>query len=407
MLNVLFLLTQDLESPSGLGRYLPLASELTRLGHQVNIAALNADYDALPKRQIETNGISVQYVAPMHVIKRGNLKAYYPAHKLLAVTARATLALTSAALSNPADIIHIAKPHPMNSIAGLAGKLLRGRRLFLDCDDYEAGSTRFSGNWQRSGVTFFEKRIPHAVEAVTTNTRFMANNLVRWGIPEEMIKYLPNGVDRGRFAAPNPRLVDALKTKLGLIRKKVILYIGSLSLPSHPVDLLLDAFPTVLGAIPESYLLVVGGGEDYDLLRAQADRLGIQETTRFIGRVPPEDVPLYYALADVSVEPVHDDDAARGRSPLKLFESWACGTPFITADVGDRRALIGDPPAGQLTRPSDVGALAEAIIHVLSNPAEAQNMRDTGLNRVESYYWDKLVLRLESVYQQQIPRAEI
>ena len=31
-MRIIFLLTQDLESPSGLGRYWPLAKELARLG---------------------------------------------------------------------------------------------------------------------------------------------------------------------------------------------------------------------------------------------------------------------------------------------------------------------------------------------------------------------------------------
>jgi len=35
-MRILFLLTQDLESPSGLGRYLPLAKELGKLGNTVN-----------------------------------------------------------------------------------------------------------------------------------------------------------------------------------------------------------------------------------------------------------------------------------------------------------------------------------------------------------------------------------
>ena len=43
-MRIHFLLTQDLESPSGLGRYFPMARELVRLGHQVTISALHSDY---------------------------------------------------------------------------------------------------------------------------------------------------------------------------------------------------------------------------------------------------------------------------------------------------------------------------------------------------------------------------
>ena len=38
-MRILFLLTQDLESPSGLGRYLPLAKELGKLGRYAGMDA--------------------------------------------------------------------------------------------------------------------------------------------------------------------------------------------------------------------------------------------------------------------------------------------------------------------------------------------------------------------------------
>lgn len=124
----------------------------------------------------------------------------------------------------------------------------------------------------------------------------------------------------------------------------------------------------------------------------------MQERTIFTGRVPPNEVGQYYALADLSIDPVFDNDAARGRSPLKLFESWACGVPFITADVGDRRELVGDPPAGIVTRPGDEGALADAIINILRDPALADQLKKRGYQRVQEFSWDRLAQKMESVY---------
>ncbi len=68
-MKILFLLTQDLESPAGVGRYFPWAQGLARLGHQVSIAALHANYAALKKTHFEAGGVDIQYVAQMHVLK--------------------------------------------------------------------------------------------------------------------------------------------------------------------------------------------------------------------------------------------------------------------------------------------------------------------------------------------------
>jgi hypothetical protein len=47
MSKITFLLTQDLESPSGLGRYWPMARYLAALGHQVKIGALHSNFNSL------------------------------------------------------------------------------------------------------------------------------------------------------------------------------------------------------------------------------------------------------------------------------------------------------------------------------------------------------------------------
>jgi glycosyltransferase involved in cell wall biosynthesis len=398
--RILFLLTQDLESPTGLGRYLPLAQGLKRLGHQVSIAALHGNFNSLQEKRFDLEGVDIHYVGQMHVLKQGSQKQYYPAHQLLSISLSATWSLSQAALNMPADIVHIGKPHPMNSLAGILCKYLKGKTLFLDCDDFEAASNRFGSAWQRWGVTWFENNMPRHVRHITTHTTYVRDRMRARGIPAERISFLPNGVDPRRFPAPDPGELDALRTRLGLVGKKVVAFIGSLSLPSHPVDLLLEAFGILHQRLPEAVLLLVGGGEDYQSLETQARELDLEQAVRFCGRISPDQVSLYYHLADVSVDPVHDNDAARGRSPLKMFESWVCGVPFVTADVGDRGMLLGDPPAGILARPGDPNALAQAILVVLEHTELSQTLRQCGLERVPEYYWDHLAEKLDGIYRQ-------
>ncbi len=397
-MRILFLLTQDLESPAGVGRYFPLARELVRLGHQVSIAALHADFDALSQTRLKHDGVDIRYVAPMHVRKRNHYKLYYPTSQLFPLVARATWALSRAALGTPADIIHIGKPHPMNGLAGLIARYAQGRRIFLDCDDYEAVTGHFSGTWQRRVVAFFEDHLPHHVHHITTNTYFLRDRLLALGVPPECITYLPNGVDHARFMPPPLAQVEERRAALGLVGKRVVAFIGSLSKPSHPVDLLLDAFLLVQRAQSQTALLIVGGGEEFEPLQAKVRAMGLESSVRFCGRIPASEVPIYYHLADVSVDPVYDDDIARSRLPLKMFESWVCGVPFVTGDVGDRRLVLGTPPAGILTKPGDPASLAEAILQILGCPELATSLRQRGLERAELFSWDRLARKLEAVY---------
>lgn len=400
-LSIAYLLTQSLESPSGLGRYWPLARSVAKQGHRVEIFALHPDFQPGMTQPFDRDGVRIQYVAPMHVMKRGSAKTYYSPLGLAQVGLAAAWQLTQAAIRTQARILHVGKPHPMNGLAGLAGRALGGRRLFVDCDDYETGSNRFTASWQRRGVAFFETRLPRAARAVTTNSTFMRDNLIAWGVAAEKIVYIPNGVDLDRFAENPTDAITARRADLGLDGKKVVVYLGSLSLANHAVDLLLEAFVEVISQEPQAALLIVGGGEDYDRLCRLAEALGIADFVRFTGRVPPEDAGVYYRLGNVSVDPVRDDAAARGRSPLKLFESWACGVPFVTADIGDRRTLIGEPPAGILTQPGDRSSLAQGVLAALSDRERARRLSELGLSRSRQFAWDVLSQTVVEMYRRE------
>jgi len=398
-MRILFLLTQDLESPSGLGRYFPLAKGLAQNGHRVTIAALHPNFKSLKERRFQQDGVAVRYLSPMHVRKDEHGKCYYIWPALLGIGLLATLRLTWAALTIPADLILLAKPHPMNSLAGLLAKWLRRRRLILDCDDYEAASGNFSHVWQKWLVARFEQSVPHLADQITTHTAFMAGKLTEWGAPEEKISMLPNPIDLERFRNFNPVQTQQLAERWNLSESKVVLFAGSLSLASHAVDRLLEAFAIVQSIQPQSRLLLVGDGEDRPALKQMARRLGIYPKTIFAGRIPPDQMGAVYRLGTLSVDPVRDDDACRGRSPVKMLESWACGLPFVTADVGQRQALMGQPPAGLLVKQYSADALAEGILYLLQNRRQAEIFRQRGLERVARFSCRQMAAQMEPLLQ--------
>jgi glycosyltransferase involved in cell wall biosynthesis len=397
-MRILFLLTQDLESPAGIGRYFPWAKALVQRGHQVSIAALHADYAHVNQRHFVRDGVDIRYLAQMHVLKRGNQKVYFSTPKLIYYTLRATCSLIRTGLVIPADIIHLGKPQPMNSLAGWIAKKLRGRVLFVDCDDLETANNRFGGGWQRWVVSFFERKIPLQADQVTTHTHVLVEQLLTLGIPNSRITYLPHGFDRLRFANPSSAEVDDLREKLGIKGKQVIIYVGSMSLGSHAVDLLLDAFAIFKQSHPESILVLVGGGEDYDVLRNKTHEMGLDSTVIFCGRVPANEAPIYYQLGNVSIDPIPDNPSGRASLSLKMIETWASGIPLITVDVGDRRNILGDPPAGVIVEPGAPVALAHAIGNIFDQPELAKILVERGRKRSNEFTWDRLAEKMESVY---------
>lgn len=403
-MKITFLLTQSLESPGGAGRFFPLASALTERGHAVKILALHHNYAQASPRRFVRDGVDVHYVGQMHVRKTGNRKYYYSPLKLLWVTAVATLKLTWAALVTPSDIIHVCKTQPMNGVAARIVNLLRRTPVFLDSDDYEAVNNRFGGVWQQRIVAWFENWMPSFASGITVNTSFLVNHFQQLGYPINQIALVPNGADRKRFAildSPDATgHIDDLRRSLNLMpHHRIIVYIGSMSLTSHAVDLLLEAFAQVQIQEPDALLLLIGSGEDIDYLKQLSQKLNINDFVRFVGRVPVDNIPFYYRLGELTVDPLLDSLPAQSSLSLKLVESIVAGVPCVTADIGDRRSIVGS--AGIAVTPNDAAALAKGILTILHDPALAEGMRHATRKLRETLWWDVRAQEFVCLYPQQ------
>lgn len=368
-MRILFAITTDLESPAGLGRYLPWAKQLAQDGHEVHIAALHQDLGRVTQHHFQVDGVQVHYVGQMHVRKQGDTTLYFGPVRLVWTILHGAFALARQAMRIAPDVIHVGKPHPQNVFAGLvAGRILGRRLLLLDYDDLEAESNHTSNGMQRRTLAWLERWFPRRCDGVTTHTRFLADRLLAAGVPAPRILRLPSAVDAARFRPVDPAQVAQRRRQLGLDASQfVVIYVGSFSLANHPVDLLLQAFALLAQNHPQARLLLVGGGPDLESLRRLAETLGIAQRCHFLGRVPADQIPVLFALADVSVDPVHKDPVAEARWPLKIIESLAVGVPVVTGKIGDRGEMLG--AAGLLVQPGDAAALAQGLGRVLADPA--------------------------------------
>jgi glycosyltransferase involved in cell wall biosynthesis len=361
------------------------------------VLALHPDYERLTQRHLNREGVDVRYVGQMHVRKTGSQKRYFNLLRLLWVAGAATLKLTWAAFATPSDRFHIGKPHPMNGLAALA-LLAFGREVYLDCDDYEAASNRFGTEWQRRVVAWFEDHLPRWVRGVTVNTTFMMERL-RPLVPQNReIVLIPNAVDAGRFHEPVPETMAQVRQRHDLEGRPLIAYVGSMSLTNHAIDLLLESFAqVVVKQVPQAALMFVGGGEDLAVLKEMANEWGIAKSVCFTGRIPPEQVPAYYAAADIAVDPVRDDDVARARSPLKLYESLAMGTPIVTGNVGDRHRALQDNES-MLVPAGDAHALGERLVALLEDSTACERLRKWATEHRQQFFWENRVEELVRLY---------
>ena len=398
--HLVMLLTQDLNSPSGLGRYFPFAKYLVRQNYHVTILALHSNIEAEKTRDFWDQGVHIRYVSQMHVLKIHNRTEYFPVIELIKVVINATKRLTQEAMKESPDLVFVGKPHPMNGIAGLRVARSKSVPLILDCDDYEAESNKTNHIWQKTVLRCFEDSLPKMADLVTTNTYFNKDRIQKLGVDEKKIHYIPNGVDTDRFQSASVDRLKSLRDSLGLGNNKVVGYFGSLNLANHPVDLLVKSFARVYQNNEKVRLLIVGGGGDMERLRALVKELNIEKGVVFTGRVDPNEINAYYQLADVSVDPVNDTLADRGRCPLKIFESWQMGVPVISGHVGDRKKLGGVPAAISLYKPGDEAQLSQLLIELIKDANKLSNLRAQGFLRVKNYSWERIANYSKTIFQE-------
>ncbi len=393
--HITFLLTQSLQCPSGLGRYWPLARELAKRGYHVEVVALHPNYSSLSpsRRHFRREGVYVHYVWQMHVKKTQYEKSYYPLWALSWHIVQATIRLTWWAAKSKADLFYVGKPHPMNGVAALTQRLI-GKTVYVDYDDYES-EMNTANTFQKGILRFFEKHLPRIATIITTHTHYMAELLVReWGASPKQVCLIPNGIEDSRFATVDIREVERLRKQLGLEGKQVVLYIGALDFHSHPLDLLLQAFRLVIQHIPAAFLLIVGRGKDFQRTHTLLSAYKLTSNAALLGYIAPERIPLYYHLGQVSVDPVNPDPIASARFPLKVVESFACGIPVITGEIGEREHLIKHYQAGVLVPPGNVEALAEAISNLLQDKEKREYLSEQALRAAQDFRWSKLSERL-------------
>lgn len=118
---------------------------------------------------------------------------------------------------------------------------------------------------------------------------------------DKNIYIIPTGIEVERFYKENvdQKKVDAIGKKLGLTKKDFcIIFVGRMAKEKN-VDLLLSAQQKINEKDKNVKLIMVGDGPDLDEYKETCKKLGIEKNVIFAGKVPWEDVPKYYRLADI------------------------------------------------------------------------------------------------------------
>jgi len=201
------------------------------------------------------------------------------------------------------------------------------------------------------------------------------------------VDVLPNGVNLERF---RPGLKRLERFDDGTPN---ILFVGRHDPRKGLPELMAACAALARDSVPFR-LIVVGDGR----LRRRIERMtgGVLEgRVHFEGRVSNENLPRYYASADVFCSPARGGESFG----IVLLEAMAAGVAIVASDLPGYRTVLTPGAQGLAVPPRNPGELRRALQTVLGRPDLRREMGACGIETSRPYAWPLIVEKLEGIYR--------
>lgn len=240
-----------------------------------------------------------------------------------------------------------------------------------------------------------------SADKVVVIAKFLANELIEIGIPEEKVNYISLGVNPEEFKPLNRDVSKIVIPKYKLsANDKIVLYVGQL-IPRKNLKTLLKAISLILRELSEDIkknvkFVIVGDGPEKNALHKLTYELKISNYVTFTGRVSFEELKEWYGVADIFILPSFSEG-----KPVALYEAMSSGCAIIASNVGGIPEQVFDNINGFLIHPKDVNGLARKLIYLLENEKELERMKKESRKLIFElgYTWEEYEKRIRQVYE--------
>jgi L-malate glycosyltransferase len=206
-----------------------------------------------------------------------------------------------------------------------------------------------------------------------------------FAVPRERIQVIPNFVDPDLFDRERQPCRRGALVEPG---EKLVMHISNFR-PVKRVKDIVQIFHRLSREVP-ARLILVGDGPDRSEALHEADRLGIGDRVRFLGK--QDTVAELLACADLFLLP-----SASESFGLSALEAMAAGVPVIASDAGGLPEVVEHGESGFLFPVGDIDSMAAAAVEILrdtqrwremSNAARRGSVERFGADRVVPLYED-------------------
>lgn len=188
---------------------------------------------------------------------------------------------------------------------------------------------------------------------------------------------IPSGVPTDRLRAEAPSRAEA-RRRLGLDDAAFVVTAVGRLVPVKGFDLLVDALPALVAAVPDAHVVLVGDGPERADLERRAAAHGLAARLHLLGA--RSDIACCLRASDVLAAPSRNEGMGR-----VLVEAMALGVPVVAAAVGGIPDVVVDGECGHLVPPDDVAALAAQLAALGRDRERARALGTAAMTRAERF----------------------
>lgn len=203
-----------------------------------------------------------------------------------------------------------------------------------------------SSSWKRKFINPVLLKFTDHVTAISKATK---QALVDYEfIPENRIEVIYNGI---KPLVADENKAQQIKRELSIPNDAKVLGTVARLDPIKNQTMMIEAFAMAQKECPNSYLVIVGDGEERQKLESLVDELNIRENVKFTGYIAK---PVnHIAMMDVFLL----SSLSEGTS-MTLLEAMSLGKPCVVTDAGGNREVIIDQVNGFVSENNNESAFA-------------------------------------------------
>lgn len=235
------------------------------------------------------------------------------------------------------------------------------------------------GYWHNWTQTYSDK-----VDKFIALSRFSLNKFIQYGLPEDKLVLLPNGLELKEY---EPSYQPG----------GYVLFAGRLN-QKYGVFTLLDA----ARSLPEISFHLAGNGEDEEKVKhfVEEKKLG---NVKLLGFLSPEELKQEISRSRFVVFPT----IIYHNCPMVILEAFALGKPVVASDLGSIPELVEKNVTGLLCETGSVSGLAEHIQNLYRQPQLVRELGKNAREKVENNfsaenYYPRLLQLYEELLQRRI-----